>query len=61
MEHRTRQYWAFLANPKVFRIREALRDLTYDSWTTKAADIRKGDRVLIWKAKGLDILPITCR
>jgi hypothetical protein len=47
-------YWAFLANPQTYAIEAAIRDLAEDTWTTKNHDVRSGDRVIIWKAKGKD-------
>ena len=47
-------YWAFLANPLMYRIEDAVRELDVDTWTTKGSDVAAGDRVLIWKAKGGD-------
>lgn len=48
------QYWAFLANPRVYRIEDALLNLDQGTWTTKGKNVAAGDRVLIWKAKGAD-------
>lgn len=50
----SRRFWAFLANPKHYRIVEAVRQLTEDYWTVRDKDVEKGDRVAIWKAKGKD-------
>jgi uncharacterized protein DUF3883/EVE domain-containing protein len=52
MSERDRHYWAFCANPKYYRIAEAVRDLQIDSWTVPRGDVRTGDRAVIWKAKG---------
>jgi hypothetical protein len=46
------RYWAFQANPRVYRIEEAVRQLEEDTWTTKEKDVRKGDKIVIWKALG---------
>ena len=45
------RYWAFVANPKTYRVQNSLLGREAN-WTVKKADVRKGDRVLIWKAKG---------
>lgn len=46
------RYWAFLADPRLYRIEDAVRELEGDSWATKGSAVAVGDRVLIWKAKG---------
>jgi hypothetical protein len=46
------RYWAFQANPRVYNIEAAVHQLEEDTWTTKEKDVRKGDRVVIWKALG---------
>jgi hypothetical protein len=43
-----------LANPRVYRIEDALLNLDEGTWTTKGRNVAAGDRVLIWKAKGAD-------
>ena len=47
-------YWAFLADPKRYRIEDAVQGLTTDAWVTKGRDVRQGDRVIIWKSAGND-------
>lgn len=50
---RERQYWRLLSNPSKYRILDAVRNLDTDLWEVdKNTDIRPGDRVLIWMAKG---------
>lgn len=49
-----RQYWALVANPTIYRIEEAVRELTQDPWTIKGRPLAMGDWVLIWKARGGD-------
>lgn len=49
-----RKFWAFLANPNRYRIQDALRELKEDYWVVGKKEVRTGDRVLIWKAKGRD-------
>jgi len=45
-------YWALCADPRVYRIEDAARELSTDTWTTKKSAIRAGDRVAIWKTLG---------
>ena len=52
MERRPRHYWAFQANPDNYRIEDAVRDLVIDSWNVLTHNVRRGDRVIMWKAKG---------
>ena len=42
-------YWAFFANPRVYRINEAIHDLFDDSWVTRGKSLSKGDRFIVWK------------
>lgn len=49
-----RRYWALAANPKYYRILDAIRETSTDRWTTKGKAIREGDRVAIWKYRGRD-------
>lgn len=49
---RERHFWAFLANPKRYNIEAAVRDVDEDTWLVPDGDVRKGDRAVIWKAKG---------
>lgn len=46
---RPRRYWAFCANPRRYRIAEAVRDLDTDLWNVGGSDVRAGDQVLIWQ------------
>jgi hypothetical protein len=48
------QYWAFVANPMVYRIQDAVRERPEDSWRILHYPVRRGDRAVIWKAKGRD-------
>jgi hypothetical protein len=50
----SRRYWAFFANPRIYRIEAAVRALTMDTWTTKGKPVRAGDRVAIWRGAGID-------
>jgi hypothetical protein len=45
-------YWAFFADPRVYRIEDAVRQLECDLWRTKGKPIAPGDRVLVFKGKG---------
>lgn len=47
----TEQYWLFQSNPKVFRLREALRQGALESFAVKSHQkrIRPGDRVILWQ------------
>ena len=47
-----RSYWAFMANPEIYNIEQALAEATEDNWTVERSDVQAGDRVAIWKAKG---------
>lgn len=49
-----RQFWAFLANPSRYKVEDALRELTEDFWAVGTKEVKTGDRVVIWKAKGRD-------
>jgi hypothetical protein len=45
-------FWALLANPDVYRIDEAVRDRPEDLWVTRGKPLRRGDRAIVWRAKG---------
>lgn len=51
---RPRRYWALFANPRVYRIDDAVRDLSDTLWTTCHKDLRLGDRALFWRGSGDD-------
>lgn len=51
---RSQRHWALFAQPRVYRIEEALRSVTNDRWVTAGKDLRRGDRVLIWRGVGVD-------
>ena len=46
------RYWALSANPDIYRVEDAVRDLDEDWWTTKRSALSPGDRVVVWKARG---------
>lgn len=50
--NRTPNYWALMANPKRYDIERAVAELDEDDWTVHDSDVKAGDRVAIWKAKG---------
>ena len=47
-----RNYWALVANPQRYDIEAAVAELEEDDWAVSDSDVRLGDRVAIWKAKG---------
>lgn len=51
-QHPARRYWAFHADPTIYRIEDAIRGIETDTWSTKGKSVRMGDRVLIWKTQG---------
>ena len=50
-QKRARQYWALQANPQIYDIRGALRDLEYDWWRTANSDIQHGDGIVFWQSQ----------
>jgi hypothetical protein len=51
-EQQPRRYWAFFANPDLYRIEDAILELPEDPWVTKGKPVRAGDRALIWRGAG---------
>lgn len=49
---RPRHYWALQANPKRYRIEDAVREKQTDWWKTNGKLLRPGDRVMLWKSQG---------
>lgn len=47
-----RKYWALQVNPKNFDIDNAIKEMRYDHYFVNKSDVRKGDRVLVWRSKG---------
>jgi len=45
-------YWALMANPTIYRIEDATRDLEIDRWRIGGSNILKADKVVIWKTYG---------
>jgi len=43
--------WAFCANPKRYRVSEAVRHLELDYWAVERSDVRAGDRAAIWQTR----------
>lgn len=54
MQEQQRHYWAFCANPRFYKIEQAVHELPEDNWTVPHGDVHAGDRAIIWKAKGND-------
>lgn len=50
--HPDRRYWALLAKPQIYDIESAIQSDEIDWWATGQDDLKPGDRILIWKAKG---------
>ena len=48
---RIRKYWALQANPRIYDIRGAMRDLAYDWWRTANSDIQHGDGIVFWQSQ----------
>lgn len=46
------RYWSLGANPWLYRIQDAARELLADWWTVGQRDPAPGDCVVIWKFKG---------
>lgn len=44
------QYWAFCANPKKYRVREAVYELKHGHWISDRSAVRKGDFAVIWQS-----------
>jgi hypothetical protein len=49
-----RRYWVFCANPRSYKVIEAIRNEQIHTWIVTRGDVRKGDRAIIWKSKGND-------
>ncbi|MBM4035454.1 MAG: EVE domain-containing protein [Planctomycetes bacterium] len=47
----SRNYWGGLLNPTYYDIDHALKCVEYDTWTTKGSDVKRGDRLLIWRTQ----------
>lgn len=54
IEKREPAFWAFCANPKRYRIREALDHFEMDYWTVGKSDIKAGDQAVIWQTLDRD-------
>ncbi len=46
------RYWAFMATPDIYDIELAIKEVEQDTWIVAKSDVRKGDKAIIWKAKG---------
>lgn len=49
-----RSYWAWVANPGVFKVDDAIREREEDSWLTKGKPVKPGDRGVVWRSLGAD-------
>ena len=47
----SRRYWAFVADPRRYRILDAVAKRPTDTWTTKGRPIRSGDCAIIWQTR----------
>jgi len=47
-----RSYWALMSIPARYDIQRAVAELDKDDWTVHNSEVKAGDRVAIWKAKG---------
>jgi hypothetical protein len=48
------RYWAFFANPAIYKIEAALRERPEDTWVTTGKEIHAGDHAMIWRGRGRD-------
>jgi 5-methylcytosine-specific restriction endonuclease McrA len=44
------RYWAFCANPKRYKVREAVHGLKTGYWIVSGSDVREGDFAVIWQS-----------
>jgi hypothetical protein len=49
--------WTLVANPDIYEIDRAIREISEDTWTTKRRALSAGDRVAIWRAAGRRRMP----
>lgn len=54
MRTRPVKYWAFQANPTRYRVLDAVRLCSEDTWMIDRGDVQPGDYALIWKSQGKD-------
>ncbi|TNF37527.1 MAG: EVE domain-containing protein [Deltaproteobacteria bacterium] len=47
--HKEPQVWAFFANPTRYRLADAVKNIEFDTWTTKGKAISVGDRCIFWQ------------
>jgi hypothetical protein len=43
------EIWAFCANPKRYRVTDAVKHLDIDYWIIGRSDVRAGDKAIIWQ------------
>lgn len=48
--NRESPYWAFCANPKRYKVREAIHGRKPSYWIAGRSDVRKGDFAVIWQS-----------
>ena len=48
------RYWAFCANPRRYRVRDAVRHCEVDYWTIGRSEPRAGDLAVIWQTLDSD-------
>ncbi len=51
---RTPKHWALCANPKRYRVRDAIAHVEIDLWLAERGDLRAGDTVAIWQTLDSD-------
>lgn len=54
MQEQQIKYWAFLADPKLYKIEKVVREQKEEYWPIPRRNVRAGDRAIIWKGKGND-------
>jgi hypothetical protein len=48
-QSRDRKYWALVSVPAVYNIEAGLSETDEHLWTVKGSDVRRGDRVALWR------------
>ncbi len=49
---RDRRYWAFAANPRVYRVEDRVAETDTGSWRVQDSAVKAGDRGVVWKYDG---------
>ena len=47
-----RHFWAFAANPAIYRIDAAIAEMAEDFWTVTGRDVRQDDEFMVWRTAG---------